>query len=203
MSGLFITIEGIEGAGKTTLTKLLSEHLKNDGADVVVTAEPGGDTLADGIRKLLLDSKNAICDRAELLLFEAARAQHVDKVILPALERGAIVICDRFSDSSLAYQGYARGIDLETIETLNNFATRGLKPDLTILLDLPVELGLARQTARDRISSEQINFHRRIREGYLSIVRSEPERFVVIDASGCEKEVFRQALEAVISRRTR
>ena len=195
--GFFITIEGVEGAGKSTLAELLGKHLAADGAEVVVTAEPGGDPVGERVRQLLLDSANAISDRAELLLFEAARAQHVDKVILPALERGAIVICDRFADSSIAYQGCARGLGVEAVRMLNEYATGGLKPDLTILLDLPVEVGLARQTRADRISSEQLAFHQRIRDGYLSSARSEPQRFVVIDATLEIEDVLKQALSAV------
>ncbi len=198
--GFFITIEGIEGAGKTTLAELLAERLESKGAEVVVTAEPGGDPVAERIRELLLNSVERVCDRAELLLFEAARAQHVDHVILPALERGAIVICDRFADSSLAYQGHARGISLDVVRAINDFATRGLKPDLTILLDLPVQTGLARQTGRDRISSEQAAFHETIREGYLTIARSEPDRFLVIDATDSIDEVVQLALPAVEAR---
>ena len=196
-NGFFITIEGIEGAGKSTLAELLRDRIAADGTEVVLTAEPGGDPVAERIRKLLLDSVDAISDRAELLLFEAARAQHVDKVIVPALERGAVVICDRFADSSLAYQGYARGIDIETVKMLNACATHGLKPDLTILLDLPVELGLARQTRADRISSEQLAFHQRIRDGYLCLVSSEPQRFVVVDATLEPDQVAGLAMSAL------
>ena len=199
--GFFITIEGVEGAGKSTLAELLAKHLRSEGADVVVTAEPGGDAVAERIRKLVLDSANAISDRAELLLFEAARAQHVDKVILPALERGAVVICDRFADSSVAYQGHARGIGVESVRMLNEYATRGLEPDLTILLDLPAEAGLSRTSTTDRLSSEGIEFHNAVREGYLALANAEPERFVVIDANKPIDEVLRRATEAIETRR--
>lgn len=198
--GFFISIEGVEGAGKSTLAGLLRDHLGTDGAEVIVTAEPGGDAIADRIRKLLLDSVSSISDRAELLLFEAARAQHVDAKIVPALERGAIVICDRFADSSLAYQGYARGIDVATVLVLNDYATGGLKPDLTILLDVPAKIGLKRQRRTDRVSSEGITFHIAVREGYLKIADSEPERFVVIDAAQDLDAVLSQALAAVKDR---
>ena len=196
-TGFFITIEGVEGAGKSTLAELVAEHLRSEGADVVVTAEPGGDPVAERVRQLVLDSADSISDRAELLLFEAARAQHVDRVILPALERGAVVICDRFADSSLAYQGYARGIDLETVKMLNDCAARGLRPDLTILLDLPVESGLDRTSGMDRLSSEGIAFHNAVREGYLALSRAEPGRFVIIDAGKPIDEVLCVATDAI------
>ncbi len=196
-NGCFITIEGVEGSGKSTLVGRLAASLRAEGQDVVLTAEPGGDRVAEQIRKLLLDSANTISERAELLLFEAARAQHVNKVILPALERGAIVICDRFADSSLAYQGYARGIDLAVVRTLNDFATRGLTPNVTILLDLPAEVGLNRTKMTDRFSSEGIEFHNAVREGYLTLAAEEPDRFVVIDASKPIDEVLRLATEAI------
>ena len=198
---MFITIEGVEGAGKSTLAELLRDRIAADGTEVVLTLEPGGDPVAERIRKLVLDSVSVISDRAELLLFEAARAQHVDNVILPALERGAVVICDRFADSSLAYQGYARGIDVETVQMLNDFATRGLKPDLTILLDVSARVGLKRTRGADRLSSEGIAFHVAVREGYLSIADAEPDRFVVIDAARNQDEVLRLALDAINARR--
>ena len=189
-----MTIEGIEGAGKSTLASALARELRSTGCEVVVTAEPGGGAVGVSIRKLLLDSTDAISPKSELLLFEAARAQHVDTVILPALERGAVVICDRFADSSIAYQGCARGIDLAMVRTLNDYATSGLKPDLTILLDLPVSEGLARQRKTDRFSSEDTAFHQAVREAYLALADAEPDRFVVIDAGQELGEVVRQAL---------
>ncbi len=195
--GLFVSIEGVEGAGKSTLAAALRRELASRGLDVVVTAEPGGDAVARKIRKVLLDSANVISDRAELLLFEAARAQHVETVIVPALSRGAVVICDRYADSSVAYQGWARGQDVSLVETLNDYATGGLKPDLTILLDLPARAGLARQRKVDRLSSERLAFHEAVRKGFLSLAQAEPERFVVIDAALSLDEVIRLALEAV------
>lgn len=195
--GLFITLEGIEGAGKSTLASLLKEHFVSKKHEVVITAEPGGDCVGIGIRQLLLGRENNICDRAELLLFEAARAQHVETTIKPALTRGAMVICDRFADSSIAYQGYARGIDLDTIRILNDYATSGLKPDLTILLDLPVNIGLARQVEIDRVSSEKISFHEAVREGFLAIAGANDKRFTVIDAEKGISEVLRQSIEAI------
>lgn len=195
--GFFLTIEGIEGAGKSSLAELLQKELESRGWSVVVTAEPGGDTVGQRIRSLLLDPECCISDRAELLLFEAARAQHVDTTIKPALKTGSVVICDRYTDSSLAYQGYARGIDLSTVVMLNNYATGGLGPDLTILLDLPVTAGLARQRKVDRVSQERLEFHEAVRQGFLAIARSEPDRIVVIDATQDLDQVYQQALEAV------
>lgn len=194
---LFITLEGIEGSGKTTLAEKLSRHFKSLRCEVVSIAEPGGSGLGIRIRELLLSSLEPISDNAELLLFEASRAQLVDTIIKPALERGAIVICDRFADSSLAYQGYARGIDVNQVRQLNCFATSGLTPDITILLDLSADAGLARQSKIDRISSEDMAFHERVREGFLAVARSEPDRFVIIDAMQDEDSVLEQALKAL------
>ncbi|NLN77849.1 MAG: dTMP kinase [Armatimonadetes bacterium] len=190
-SGFFVTIEGIEGAGKSSLSKALFERLSLHGREIVVTREPGGTKLGDSIRRVLLESEK-LSDRAELLLFEAARAQHIDDVILPALGRGAVVICDRYTDSSIAYQSGARGIDAELVEELNRFATNGLSPNLTILLDLPAEVGLARQTKVDRISSEGIAFHESVRRGYLNQASAEPQRFVIVDATRSFDEVTRE-----------
>jgi len=199
--GFFVTIEGVEGAGKSTLAQLLANRLSSEGVWVEVTAEPGGDPVCERIRELLLDSKNTITDRAELLLFEAARAQHVERVIKPALSQGALVICDRFTDSSVAYQGWGRGIDLSTVRQLNDYATTGLKPHLTILLDLPVEDGLARTRSHDRFSQEGIRFHNAVREGYLAMAAEEPMRFVVIDARKPVEEIVEIALGEINSRR--
>ncbi len=190
-SGFFVTIEGIEGAGKSSLSEALFERLSLYGREIVVTREPGGTKLGDSIRRVLLESEK-LSDRAELLLFEAARAQHIDDVILPALGRGAVVICDRYTDSSIAYQSGARGIDAELVEELNRFATNGLSPNLTILLDLPAEVGLARQTKVDRISSEGIAFHESVRRGYLNQASAEPQRFVIVDATRSFDEVTRE-----------
>ena len=198
MAGFFLTIEGIEGAGKTTLAHELAKALKKEGREVVVTQEPGGSALGNRIRELLLDKSSVISDRAELLLFEASRAQHVDETILTALTRGATVICDRFADSSLAYQGCARKIGMETVASLNDFASAGIKPDFTILLDLPAAEGLARQAETDRISSEEVEFHEAVRQGFLELAKAESDRFVVLDATQSVGKIVEQALERVL-----
>lgn len=175
----------------------MARELRQRGTEVVETAEPGGGAVGNCIRSMLLDPQYVITDRAELLLFEAARANNVDTIIAPALRRGCWVICDRFTDSSIAYQGCARGVNIDIIKQLNSYATDGLIPDLTILLDLPVQKGLARQIKLDRVSAEGTAFHQAVREGYLSAARAEPERFVVIDALRGPDEVLRQALAAI------
>lgn len=191
MSGAFVTFEGGEGSGKTTQLKLLANHLRAPGNEVVETRDPGGTTIGKEIRTLLLSPESApMSVAAELLLYEASRAQLVREVIAPALARGAIVLCDRFTDSTLAYQGFGRGLDLNLIRELNQFATEGLAPDLTVLLDLDPAIGLLRcarsastePSSRDRIEAEPLRFHQRVREGYLALARGEPERIRVIDA---------------------
>lgn len=193
LPGLFVTIEGIEGAGKSTLASALAYELRLLGFKVVVTAEPGGGEVGDSIRRILLNSANIISDKAELLLFEAARAQHVDSKILPALGDGSIVICDRFTDSTIAYQGYARGIDINTIKWLNEYATSGLIPNVTILLDLPTKTGIGRQIEIDRVSSQAIAFHEIVRNAYLSLAKAEPDRIIILDATKDLDEVKTQA----------
>ena len=190
----FITFEGIEGCGKTTQIRMACDFLKEKRVPVMMTEEPGGAPLGKHIRKLLLNLGDCRIDaRAELLLFAAARAQHVQEVILPALAANQVVLCDRFSDATLAYQGFGRGLNLEFIRGLNEFSTVALKPDRTLLFDLPVEVGLGRAIERiaklqgalreDRFEQEDLAFHQKIREGYLSLAKDEPERFRIIDAS--------------------
>jgi dTMP kinase len=181
MPGLFVTFEGGDGAGKTTQITRLRARLEAEGLSVCMTREPGGDALGEGIRGLLLHS--AMTPRAELLLFLAARAQNVDQVIRPHLAAGDIVLCDRFIDSSIAYQGYARALGRDLVARLNAFATDGLVPDLTILLDLPPEVGLARQQESNRMEAEGLEFQRRVREGFLAEAARAPERFLVLNAS--------------------
>lgn len=185
--GLFISLEGIEGTGKTTQARLLYERLIHNGLEAILTNEPGGTSIGESIREILLkiDHKE-MSYITELLLYNAARAQHLYEKIVPALKMGKVVITDRFSDSTIAYQGYGRGIDLNLLKTLDNIATGGIKPDITLLFDLDVETGLKRNRGInkiDRLELEDIEFHRRVREGYLRIAKLEPGRIKIIDAS--------------------
>ena len=181
---LFITFEGGEGCGKSTQSRLLKEKLEQQNIPVVLTHEPGGTSLGTEIRKLLKRKRSStISPQAELFLFAASRVQLVTELIRPALEETKVVICDRFTDSTLVYQGYGRGLDLTIVETVNNMATEHLKPDLTILLDMSPELGLARkQSLKDRFELEDLSFHQRVREGYLKMAAAGPDRWLVIDA---------------------
>lgn len=194
----FITFEGIEGCGKTTQIRLLAESLQQSGKEVLLTREPGGCPIADKIRSILLDADNsAMTPKAELLLYAAARAQHSDEVIRPALAGGKIVLCDRFTDATSAYQGCGRGLDQGLISDLNAIATGGCVPDLTVLIDCPVELGLERAMARieagsaadrnhlreERFERESLEFHQRVRDGYLRLAATHTDRFIVIDGS--------------------
>ena len=202
---MFITFEGIEGSGKTTQQRLLAEHLRAQGKTVVVTKEPGGTPLADRIRAILLDSANVIDPIAEVFLFAASRRQHTTEVIEPALARGEIVLCDRYADSTLAYQGFGRLIDLDRLRTLNEWATDALVPNITLLFDLPEEAGLTRANSRNanaaqdegRFEAEDLRFHRRVREGYLAMAVAEPNRYKVIDADGTVDEVFERTRKAL------
>jgi dTMP kinase len=183
--GLFIAFEGGEGCGKSTQSRLLLKKFEQRSIPAVLTHEPGGTALGNELRKALKRKRgSSISPRAELFLVAASRAQLVAEVIRPALEEGKVVICDRFTYSTLVYQGYGRGLELSFVETVNNRATQNLKPDLTILLDISPEQGLARkQSLRDRFELEDLSFHRRVREGYLRMVAAESERWLVIDAS--------------------
>ena len=206
----FITMEGIEGCGKTTQLHLLARRLESEGHRVTVTREPGGCPIADQIRNILLDADNkAIRPVTELLLYAAARAQHVSEVVAPALEAGMIVLCDRFTDATLAYQGHGRGLDLDLIRHLNRLACGGINPDLTLLLDCPVEIGLGRAVSRinstdgpkeERFEQESLRFHRRVHEGYLELAQREPERFVIIDAAGGIEETEAAIAGVVLER---
>jgi dTMP kinase len=183
--GLFITFEGGEGCGKSTQSRLLLKKFEQQNIPAVLTHEPGGTVLGDELRKVLKRKRgSSISPQAELFLVAASRVQLVAEVIRPALEEGKVVICDRFTYSTLVYQGYGRGLELSFVETVNNIATQNLKPDLAILLDISPEQGLARkQSLRDRFEMEDLSFHRRVREGYLKMVAAESERWLVIDAS--------------------
>jgi dTMP kinase len=208
--GCFITFEGPEGCGKTTQMKLLANYFTEQGSPVVLTREPGGCPIADKIRQVLLDAANSsMVPLAELFLYAAARAQHVSEIITPALDAGKIVLCDRFTDATVAYQGHGRQLDHALIEQLNRLATGRLRPHLTILLDCPVEVGLRRALARidattgakeERFEQESIQFHQRVRAGYLQLAAAEPERFVVIDGSQAILEVQAAITAAVRAR---
>ncbi|HFI0063978.1 TPA: dTMP kinase [Streptococcus suis] len=194
--GHFITFEGPDGAGKTTVLQELLPKLQVLGLEVITTREPGGVAIAEDIRKIILDPANTAMDhKTELLLFIAARRQHLVEKVLPPLQEGKLVIIDRFIDSSVAYQGHGRGLDIADIDWLNHYATDGLKPDLTLYFDIDAEEGLARIARNaerdvDRLDMEKADMHRRVRQGYLAILEKEPDRFVKIDAS--------QPLEAVV-----
>ncbi|MBW3622683.1 MAG: dTMP kinase [Armatimonadetes bacterium] len=183
MKGLFITLEGPEGAGKSLQTGRLAERLRASGREVVLTREPGGTPAAEVLRSIALETP--LHPRAELLVFLAARAEHVERLIRPALSRGAIVLCDRFIDSTVAYQGYGLGLDPEQIRSLNAYATDGLLPDLTLVLDIPPLLGFSRrgETRGDNIERREDSFHERLREGFLAEARREPERIRVVDGT--------------------
>lgn len=199
---MFITFEGIEGCGKTTQIKHLVDRLDELSIPFVLTLEPGGTRVGKDIRRILLDSRNqGLCNLAELLLYEADRAQHVEEVVIPALDRGKWVLCDRFFDATTVYQGYVRGQDMALIKTLNEKASLGIRPDITFVLDCPVETGLERarkresargghpEAGQDRFEREKKAFHEAVREGYLSLANADRKRFVVIDATLAEDEL--------------
>jgi dTMP kinase len=193
-----ITFEGVEGAGKTTLAQHLADWLRAQGVSVRLTREPGGSPLGEHLRPLLLHEP--LDAWAELFLFLADRRQHTLQVILPALEQGVWVLCDRYADSTLVYQGYGRGLDIALIRRLNALATGDLTPDLTVLIDLPVEDALARANAPNRFEAETLAFHTRIREGYLQLARAEPNRFLVLD--GLQPlETLKASLEQAVQER--
>lgn len=187
MTGLFITLEGPEGAGKSTNREFLAERLRERNLDVVLTREPGGTPLAERIRELLLEpSDEPMSSDAELLLVFAARAQHLAQVIQPALRRGAVVLCDRFTDATFAYQGGGRGLSQERIEQLETFVQGSLRPDLTLIFDLPVDVGLSRAAARgrlDRFEQEGLGFFEAVRQTYLDRARQAPQRYRIVDAA--------------------
>lgn len=197
LKGLFITIEGGEGAGKTTQAQLLHEFLAPR-FPTILTREPGGTPLGERIRDLLFDpGLRPLNPRAELFLFLAARAQHIDEVIKPALEKGMIVISDRFSLSSYAYQGFGRGLDINLLEMMDEFARQGISPDLTIYIDVPPEEGRERLSTATPFDEESLDFHRKVREGYLHYAKMHPERVKVLDGRGSIEEVWARIKEAV------
>jgi len=182
----FITFEGCEGFGKSSQAKMLYQRLEAEGNPSVLTQEPGGTDLGEKIAKLLKWSEgDAMCPLAEVMLFNASRAELVSRVIKPALSTGLVVVCDRYIDSSLVYQGYARGLNQSTVRAINTIAIQGLMPDLTVLLDMPVEKGMERKhgTKADRFEKEGLDFHRKVRDGYLTLAAAEPSRWLVVDAA--------------------
>jgi len=201
---MFITLEGIEGSGKSTQLRKLAERIPN----ALATKEPGGTPTADRIRAILLDTRATIDPVAELFLFAASRRQHVMEVIRPALAAGRVVLCDRFTDATLAYQGFGRRLDLDRLRWLNDWATDSLRPVLTLIFDLPEEVGLQRARSRNssapvdegRFEQEDLRFHRRVREGYLTLAASEPDRYAVVDAAGTPDEVLERTLDVLRKR---
>jgi dTMP kinase len=200
----FITLEGPDGGGKTLQATRLVEHLNQRGFNALLTREPGGTPISDQIRKILERLDNTAMDpRTEFLLFSASRAQHVNQIITPHLEKGGIVVCDRYFDSSLAYQGFGHQLDLETLREVTAFATEGLTPDLTLLLDLPVEEGLQRRQQGgdwNRLDAYELAFHQRVRQGYARLAADAPERWVTIDAARDMHEVWEDVWATVEAR---
>jgi len=211
--GYFITFEGIEGCGKTTQIRMLSEQLESLGYTVVMTREPGGCAISDKIRAILLDADNrGMCSLTELFLYAAARSQHVSDVILPSLKADSIVLCDRFTDATIAYQSAGRGIDRATVDELNILACQSLSPDLTVLIDCDAAVGLGRARSRiealsgpreERFELEALEFHQKVRAGYLALAAQEPQRFIVIDGSGTPEQVSGLIAEQVLQNRLR
>ena len=201
--GIFITFEGIEGCGKSTQAKRLGKALERMGIAHVMTLEPGGTAIGRHVRHVLLDSENkALTPLAELMLYAADRAQHVQEIIKPALRTGKWVICDRFSDATVVYQGAARGQDRNLIRLLNKVVTQGIRPHLTFLLDCPVEVGLRRALGRnmkgqDRFEKEAVSFHLKVRKGYLDLARKDKKRFVILDAAASRKEIEAEIIRHV------
>ena len=204
---LFITFEGVEGSGKTTQIKRLKRYLKQKGIPYFTTREPGGTPIGEKVRRILLNRAHGeMIALSELFLYEAARAQHVIQVIRPLLKKKGVILCDRFSDASIAYQGYGRKMDPRLVDLLNQIASKGVRPDLTFLLDCPSDMGLRRAVRRDRqkrsnlqdrFEREKIQFHHRVRRGYLSLAKEEPHRIRVIDTREGEQKVFEKIRNTV------
>ena len=210
MRGIFITFEGIEGSGKTTLMDLVAHALREKGFDPLLSREPGGTDLGIALRNVLLDPGVAGMEAVtELMLFGADRAQHVAEVVRPTLEAGGMILCDRFSDATLAYQGHGRGVPPETVNAVDGAARGGIRPDMTVLLDLPAELGLERARRRNnlaadqsesRIDEEELAFHHRVREGYLRIMKEDPERFLLLDGESQPPELSEAVIRELAAR---
>jgi dTMP kinase len=192
--GIFITFEGAEGSGKSTQIEMLRAYLEQKQKDVMILREPGGVAISEKIRAILLDVQHSqMSDRCEMLLYMAARAQLVAEVLIPALSDGKIVLCDRYLDSTCAYQGYGNGIDLQAIQEVGAFATQSLQPDLTLVFDLPVQTGLDRiEGSKDRIEQRDLAYHQRVRDGYLALARQEPERIKIIPVEASKEEIHGQ-----------
>lgn len=202
MSGLFITLEGIDFCGKSTQAKKLAAYLKRKGYRVLLVREPGGDKVAERIRRVLLNHENSgMTALTELLLYEAARSQVTERIIGPALKENKVVVCDRYADSTLAYQGYGRGLSKSTIVHLNHVATSGISPDLTILLDVPITVSAKRRRLegrkKDRLEREKREFHQRIREGFLKIAEGNRERIRILDGTGDVDQTWREVKKLV------
>ena len=196
--GLFITFEGTDGCGKTTQIELLKTYLENKGFEVILTREPGAKGLGTKLREILLNYDGEVSSNCESFLFLADRAQHVDTLIKPAIATGKIVLCDRHTDSTVAYQGYGRGLDLEQIHMLNNIATSGLKPDITFVFDIDIETAQERVgKSKDRMESAGLEFFKRVRQGYLEIAKSEPQRVKVLDATQKIEKISEQVINYI------
>lgn len=205
MTGIFITFEGIDGCGKTTQLGMLAALLAAHSIPHLVTREPGGTSIGNKIRQIILDPNNEkLSSETELLLYAADRAQHVSEELKPALEKNQIILCDRYTDATLAYQGYGRSLPLNLINQLNLIATQGLTPDLTLLFDLPIEEAEKRMSnpmslrSKDRLEKEQKDFHERVRNAYLTLAKKFPQRFCIISALGSSEEIFKQVCKIII-----
>lgn len=196
--GLFITFEGIDGSGKSTQLELIANSLQQLNSDIVITRDPGGTKLGCKVRNILLNYEGHIAPKCELFLYLADRAQHINEKIIPALNEGKIVLCDRYIDSTLAYQGYARGLDIEEIKYLNKIVTDSTMPDLTIIFDVTLETSIKRiGDKKDRLESEKSEFHKKVREGYLDLAKKSPERIKIINANNDIETVFKDAIEII------
>ena len=196
--GYFITFEGADGCGKTTQLELLAQYLNEKNKEVIITREPGAKGLGEKIREILLNYEGEVSDRCESFLFLADRAQHIDMIVNPAVKAGKIVLCDRHIDSSVAYQGYGRGLDVEQIDRLNMLATNGKRPDLTLVFDIDVETSMKRVgKEKDRMESAGVEFFNRVREGYLELAKQEPERICVLDATKSIDEIHKEVVKIV------
>ncbi len=197
--GLFITFEGADGCGKTTQLNLLKDYLTAKGYAVILTREPGGKGLGEKIREILLNYDGKVADRCESFLFLADRAQNIETIVKPAIESGKIVLCDRHTDSSVAYQGYGRGLDIEQIKMLNNLATGGKQPDLTLVFDVDIETSMQRVgNEKDRMESSSKEFFNRVRNGYLEMAKQEPERLKIVDSTKSIDEVHKRVIEIIL-----